>query len=303
MKNIKVKYLLFRGILFFLRQPIIRSITPDRWYLSGMYYLIMGQELNLRNPTLFNEKIQWLKLYNFKAEYTQMVDKYEVRKYVSQRIGEKYLVPLVGGPWDSFEDIDFELLPNQFVLKCTHDSGGVVICSDKAKLDKKKARVKLNNSLNRNYYWGGREKPYKGIKPKIIAEKYLGNEEGKELNDYKIMVFNGKAKCCFVCSERFTGDSLKVTFFDLSWNKLPFERRYPMSASPIEKPQNYELMIELAESLAREIPFNRVDFYEEKGQVYFGEMTFYPGGGMESFNPKEWDEIMGGWLELPKKNE
>ena len=299
----KTKYFLYRSILFFLRQQIIRNITPDKWYLSIMYYILVGSELNLDNPSSFNEKIQWLKLYDFKSEYTQMVDKYEVRKYVAERIGEEYLIPLIGGPWGNFEEINFELLPNKFVLKCTHDSGGVVICTDKSKFDKSSAREKINNSLNRNYYWGGREKVYKDIKPRIIAENYLVGDEATELNDYKIMVFNGKAKCSFVCSERFSGDKLKVTFFDLNWNKLPFERRYPQSLVSIKRPKNYELMIELAEILADGILFNRVDFYELNGRVYFGEMTFYPGGGLECFNPKEWDTIMGGWLELPTGHE
>jgi len=299
----KTFFFLHRAILFFLRQPIIRNITPDKWYLSIIYYILVGKELNLDNPSSFNEKIQWLKLNDFKYEYTQMVDKYQVRKYVAERIGEEHLIPLIGGPWDNFEEINFELLPNKFVLKCTHDSGGVVICSDKSKFDKSSAREKINNSLNRNYYWGGREKVYKDIKPRIIAETYLVDDDGTELNDYKIMVFNGKAKCSFVCSERFTEESLKVTFFDLDWNKMPFERRYPKSSILINRPQSYELMIQLAEILADGIPFNRVDFYEIKGHVYFGEMTFYPGGGLECFNPEEWDNILGGWLELPTENE
>ena len=299
----KLKHFIYRSILFFLRQPIIRNISPDEWYLYFMYYIKIGSHLNLNNPSTFNEKIQWLKLYGFKSEYTQMVDKYKVRNYVAEKIGEKYLVPLLGGPWDNFEDINFDLLPNEFVLKCTHDSGGVVICSDKSKFDRNNARERINNALNYNYYWGGREKPYRDIKPKIIAETHLVNDEGTELNDYKIMVFNGKAKCSFVCSDRFTEGKLKVTFFDLDWNKMPFERRYPKSSRVIDKPQNYQLMVKLAEILAEGILFNRVDFYEVNGRVYFGEMTFYPGGGMEDFNPKEWDNIIGEWLELPAKNE
>ena len=299
----KIKLFLYRSINFLLRQQIIRNITPDKWYLYFKYYTITGKELKIKNPLTFNEKIQWLKLYNFNPEYTKMVDKYEVRRYVSEKIGEEYLVPFIGGPWNSFEEINFENLPSQFVLKCTHDSGGLVICTDKSKFDKDDAKEKINNSLKRNYYWFGREKPYKDVKPMIIAEKFLVDEEGLELKDYKIMVFNGKAKLSFVCSERFTGEKLKVTFFDLEWNKMPFERRYPKSSILINKPQNYELMIELAEILADEIPFVRVDFYEVKGHVYFGEMTFYPGGGMENFNPEEWDTTLGEWLELPAENE
>lgn len=288
---------------YLLNRPLIRNVIPASWFLKVRYYWYMEKKLNLANPLTFNEKIQWLKLYNFKSKYTQMADKYEVRKYVAERIGEKYLIPHIGGPWDNFEDINLELLPNQFVLKCTHDSGTIVICSDKSKFDINSAREKLNKALNHNYYWRGREKPYKDIKPKIIAENYLVEDEGIELKDYKILVFNGKAKLSFVCSERFTRSKLKVTFFDLNWNKMPFERSYPKSSILIDKPQNYELMIELAEILAKGIPFIRVDFYEVKGHVYFGEMTFYPGGGMESFNPKEWDAKLGEWLELPTENE
>ncbi len=177
------------------------------------------------------------------------------------------------------------------------------MCSDKSKFDESRAKEKINNSLKSNYYWRGREKPYKNIKPRIIAENYLVEDEGEELKDYKIMVFNGKAKCSFVGSERFTSSTLKVTFFDLDWNEMPFERSYPKSSIKIDKPQNYELMIQLAETLAEGIPLVRVDFYEVRGHVYFGEMTFYPGGGMESFNPKEWDTILGEWLELPAENE
>lgn len=288
---------------YFLNRPIIRNITPASWFLKVRYYFYMEKKMNLANPLTFNEKIQWLKLYNFRSKYTQMADKHEVRKYVAERIGEEYLIPLIGGAWSRFEDINFESLPNQFVLKCTHDSGGVFVCSDKSKFDKKSAREKINNSLKSNYYWRGREKPYKNIKPRIIAENYLVEEEGVELKDYKIMVFNGKAKCSFVGSERFTSSKLKVTFFDLDWIVMPFERSYPKSSILIDKPQNYELMIQLAEILAEGIPFVRVDFYEVKGQVYFGEMTFYPGGGMESFSPEKWDTILGEWIELPTKYE
>ncbi len=288
---------------YILNRPLIRNLIPASWFLQVRYYWYLEKKLNLADPLTFNEKIQWLKLYDFKPKYTQMADKYGVRKYVAERIGEKYLIPLIGGPWDNFEDVNLELLPNQFVLKCTHDSGTIVICSDKSKFDINSAREKLNNALNHNYYWRGREKPYKDIKPRIIAENYLVEDEGIELKDYKIMVFNGKAKLSFVCSERFTMSKLKVTFFDLDWNKMPFERSYPKSSILIDKPQNYELMIELAEILADGIPFIRVDFYEVKGHVYFGEMTFYPGGGMESFNPKEWDAKIGEWLELPTEHE
>jgi hypothetical protein len=260
----------------------------------------MHKKLNIKNPKTFNEKLQWLKLYNRDPAYTMMADKYEVRKFITSKIGRNILVPLVGGPWRKFEDIDFDLLPNQFVLKCTHDSGGVVICKDKNRFDIKAAKEKINICLNRNYYWFGREWPYKNIKPQIIAENFFIDDSNIELKDYKIMVFNGKAKCSFTVSNRFLGEKFNVTFFDLNWNRLPFTRSYPASSIPIVKPYCYNEMIKYAEIISEGIPFARIDFYEIAGKVYFGEITFFPGGGMESFEPEEWDYELGSWLTLPE---
>lgn len=269
----------------------------DEEYLKKLFKCHMKRELNLDNPQTFNEKLQWLKLYDRKPEYTTMVDKYAVKKYVADIIGEEYIIPTLG-VWNHFDEIDFDKLPNQFVLKCTHDSGGIVICKDKNKLDLKSAKKKIEKCLKRNYYWSSREWPYKDVKPRIIAEPYMEDSKAYELIDYKFMCFNGEVKCSFTCSERFSEDGLKVTFFDKDWNVMPFERHYPASKNPPKKPINYDKMIQFSEQLSKGILFVRVDFYEINGQLFFGELTFYPGGGFEEFTPEEWDYKLGDFLKL-----
>ena len=274
----------------------------DRKYLEKKFLLKMGYKINLDNPKTFNEKLQWLKLYDRNPEYTKMVDKYDVKEYVSKIIGEEYIIPTIG-VYEKFNNIDFDKLPNQFVMKCTHDSGGIIICKDKKKLDINLARKKINKSLRNNYYYKHREWPYKNVKPRIIIEKYLDDGENSQLNDYKIMCFVGKAKCSFVCSERDNKDlGLAVTFFDLNWKKMPFERHYRSSGKKIKKPENYNKMIKLSEKLSKNIPFVRVDWYEINGKLYFGELTFFPGAGFEEFTPEKWDFRLGEMLKLPGKN-
>ena len=278
----------------------ITKRIPDETYLKLLFWLRMKKKLNLENPVTFNEKMQWLKLYNKNPEYTRLVDKYEVREYIKSRFGSELLVPLIG-VWNTWEEINFALLPERFVLKTTHDSGGVAICHNKSNWDIQKAKEKIRDSLSRNYFYLGREYPYRNIVPRIIGEEYLENEQANELIDYKVMCFNGKAKCIFTCTERFSDDGLKVTFFDLDWNRLPFERHYPSSRLEVKRPVNLEKMIQYAEMLSKNIPFLRVDFYEVNEQVYLGELTFYPGSGMEEFTPEIYDSILGSWLELPEK--
>lgn len=259
----------------------------------------MGKKLNLENPQTFNEKLQWLKLYDRDPRYTDLVDKYEVRKYISETIGKEYLIPLIG-VWDKFEDINFSKLPNQFVLKCTHDSGGVIICSDKTKLDISKARKKINKSLKRNFYYRAREWPYKNIKPRIICEKYMVDESGTELKDYKFMCFNGEVKCCFVCLNRNSIDGLNIDIYDNNWELMPFRRpNNRNSGIKIPKPRNFNKMIKFAEELSKDKSFLRVDFYEVNGQLYFGELTFYPSAGFEKFSPESYDYLLGSWIKLP----
>lgn len=272
----------------------------DKKYLIYKFECLMRYELNLENPITFNEKLQWLKLYDRNPEYTTMVDKFAVKEYVASKIGEQYLIPTLG-VWDSFDNIDFTNLPNQFVLKCTHDSGGIVICRDKSTFDRQSAKKKLSDSLKTNFFWCSREWPYKNVKPQIIAEKYIKDNKQSELKDYKLMCFNGKVECSFVCEDRYKDTGLKVTFYDADWNVMPFERHYPRNSVLCERPKKYDLMVELAEKLSENIPFVRVDFYEVQGKVYFGEMTFYPGAGFEEFNPPEWDKKLGDWLVLPDR--
>lgn len=296
MKNItldKINNFKFR----LLRRLGIYNKLSDEKFLKKLYKLKSGQNLDLENPKTFNEKLQWLKIHDRKPIYTNYVDKYEVKKIISKAIGEEYVIPTIE-VYEKFEDIDFEKLPNQFVIKCTHDSGGLVIVKDKTKLNYKKARKKINHCLRRNYYWSSREWPYKDIHPRIIIEPYMEDLKNHELIDYKIMCFDGKAKMLFTCTERFSEDGLKVTFFDLEWNKLPFERKYKSSSKKIEKPVNFQKMIEFSEKLSQEITFVRVDWYEINGKLYFGELTFYPGSGYEFFNPEEWDYKLGEWINL-----
>ena len=273
------------------------NFMPDTSYLKLYYWARTGKKLNLKKPQTFNEKLQWIKLYDRKPEYTMMVDKYEVKKYIADTIGEKYVIPTLG-VWDSFNDIDFDSLPQQFVLKCTHDSGGLVICKDKSKLDMNETKTKIENSLKRNYYKHGREWPYKNVRKRIIAEEYIKPFSG-ELNDYKIFCFNGKAEITLVCSERFSRGGLKEDFFDKKWNHLDMRRiAHSNSEYKISSPRKYELMLKLAETLSENIPFIRCDFYETEDKIYFGELTFFPAGGFEGFSPEIWDKKLGDWINL-----
>ncbi len=272
----------------------------DRLYLSIIYKLRFGKRINWDNPKTFNEKLQWLKIYDRRPEYTTYVDKYKVREYIAKTIGEKYLIPLLG-VWDNPDKIDFDKLPNQFVLKCNHDSGSLCICKDKSTFNIEFAKSKLRKILKRNFYMEYREWPYKNVPRKIIAEKYMVDESEKmSLRDYKFLCFDGNVKCSFVCSDRFSKEGLHVTFFDNDWKVLPFERHYPARKEGLPKPKSYEEMIILAEKLSKGIPFVRVDFYEINGKVYFGELTFYPGSGFEEFTPRIADEWLGNLIKLPK---
>ena len=286
-----------------LKRILVKVLSPlnDKPYLSLLYRFKLKKKMNWNDPQTFNEKLQWLKLYNRKPEYTKMVDKYEVKKYVADLIGEEYIIPTLG-VWDRVEDIDFDTLPNQFVLKCTHDSGGLVICRDKSTLDIPEAIKKLKRSLKRNFYWYGREWPYKNVKPRIIAEKYMEDDRDKELRDYKFFCFDGKVKLLFIATERSNKNSeTKFDFFDTEYNHLNIRNGHPNSDKPVEKPQNFEKMKELSSVLSKGIPHVRVDFYEVNGKVKFGEMTFFHWSGLVPFEPEEWDHKIGSWIKLPEK--
>lgn len=292
----------------YLIYPYLGSLSllnwlPDAVYLKGCFRAKMGYKLSLKNPQTFSEKIQWLKLYDRNPEYTQMVDKYAVREYIKKTIGEEYLIPLLG-VWDSFDEIDFDELPNQFVLKTNHDSGTVVICKDKYTFDIEAARKKINKRINYNYYHLWREWPYKNVKPKIIAEQFMSSPGCDDLTDYKLMCFSGKVKCEFICTNRQSESGVNITVFDTAWNRLPFGRpNHPVDNNTIPEPLHHHKMISLAEKIAKDLEcsFVRVDFYEVDGKLYFGEITFYPGAGMEEFTPREWDYTLGSWIELPDR--
>ena len=274
-------------------------ILPDGVYLRLRYLIAFRKPLHLKNPRTFNEKLQWLKLYDRNPEYTRMVDKFEAKKYVAERIGEEYIVPTLG-VWDRFEEIDFDALPDQFVLKCTHDSGGLVICKDKKSLDLDAARRKITSCLKENYYWDYREWPYKNVKPRIIAEPYLRDDETGELWDYKFYTFGGEVKALLIISGRDTPDA-SGDYFDAEFHHLDMQWGYKNAKTLPAPPKSMEEMIRLAQLLSKSTPELRVDFYEINGKPFFGEMTFFDGGGFEKIVPEKWDRIFGDWVTLPQK--
>ena len=286
-------------ILLGLLQKTAR-LYPDTFYVKAHYRLVMGNKLNLKEPKTFNEKLQWLKLYDRNPEYIQMVDKIAVKKYVANIIGEEYIIPTLGS-WDKFEDIDFDKLPNQFVLKTNHSGGssGIVICKDKKTLDIEAAKEKLNKSLRTNYFYKTREWPYKKIKPRILAETYLEDESKSELKDYKFFCFNGDVKYCEVIANRRTG--MTIDFYDKEWNQVELrEPDFCPNASALHNmPSNYNEMIEIAHKLSKGFPFIRIDLYNVNKSIYFGEMTFTPASGLRKFEPREWSLIFGNWIKLP----
>ena len=273
---------------------------PDEEYLKKLFYASMGKTLNLDNPQTFNEKLQWLKLYNRRPEYTTMVDKYEVRKYIAQKLGTEYLIPLLG-VWDTPEEIDFNKLPDKFVLKCNHNSGlGMYICKDKSKMDVRKVKKELWKGLKQDYYLTGREWPYKNVKRKIIAEKYMEDDAVHELRDYKFFCFGGQVKCFKIDYDRFVDHH--ANYFDKEGKLLEFGEAIcpPVYDRKIDLPKSLSKMVEFAEKLTKEMPFLRVDFYDVNGKVYFGELTFFPASGLGRFIPEEWDLKMGEWIPLSR---
>lgn len=275
-------------------------LVSSKKILKAKYKKRMGHDLNLESPVTYTEKLQWLKLYDHRPEYTIMVDKYAVKQYIADRIGEEYVIPLLG-VWDRVEDIDFDSLPDRFVLKTTHDSGGLVICKDKSQLDVHAAKKKISCFLKRNYYNYNREWPYKNVKPRIIAEQYMEDSSYKELRDYKFFTFGGEPKVLYIAQGRGKGEPTVADFFDMDFNHLPFTIDHDMADIPPEKPKNFELMKGLASKLSEGTPQLRVDFYEVDGKVYFGEMTFFHCSGMAPFHPDEWNKTFGDWVVLPEK--
>lgn len=273
----------------------------DKFYLKVLWRMVMGYELDLKNPQTFNEKLQWLKLYDHNPLYTLLVDKYRVKDWVKERIGEQYVIPTLA-VYNSADEIQLESLPKQFVLKCNHDSGSVIICKDKECFDIFAAKEKLQNALDDNFYFYAREWPYKNVKPVIIAEPYLEDKKAKELPDYKFFCFDGEAKVLFIATNRQNAnDETRFDFFDMQFNHINVTNGHPNADVLPVKPECFDEMALLAAKLSVGLPQVRVDFYQVNGKVYFGEMTLFHFGGAVPFNPSSFDYELGEYLHLPKR--
>ena len=285
-----VRFLAFYGFLKHL---------PDRAYLKLIYKCQMGKKPDLEHPATYNEKLQWLKLHDHDPRYPHLADKCEVKQFVKEKIGEQYLIPTLG-VFETFDDIDFDALPRQFVIKCTHDSGSTVICRDKTTFDIEACRKKIQKALRTNYYLRWREWPYQKVKRRIMVEAYLEDEQTRELCDYKFFVFDGVVKAMFIAANRYS-DTKELTFdfYDRDFAHLPIRQGHPNADAPQKRPATFDEMIRLAETLAADLPHARVDFYEANGRIYFGEITFYHFSGAVPFEPETWDKTFGDWLRLP----
>lgn len=277
------------------------KFLPDEKYLSIMYKFYFGKKLNLENPKSFNEKLQWLKINNRKKEYSTYVDKYLVREYISSKIGVEYLIPLLG-VWNTPEEINFDSLPNQFVLKCNHNSGtGMCICKNKNELDLKKVKKDLKKGLRENYFYLGREWPYKDVQRKIIAEQYMVDESGCELKDYKVLCFNGEPKLIELHQGRFT-DHQSQDYYDINWQKTTISQSivggFGCSDIVVDKPLCFEKMMKFSKLLSANIPVVRIDWYVINEKLYFGEITFFDGSGFDGFDNPEDDIMLGEWINL-----
>lgn len=279
----------------------LRIHLSDDTYLKIKYRGATGKKLDLNNPKSFNEKLQWLKLHDRKPEYTIMADKYEAKNFVAQKIGNQYIIPTLG-VWNNFDEIDFNSLPNKFVLKCTHDSGGLVIVDDKSKLDMISAKNKINKCLNNNFYFYGREWPYKNIKPRIIAEQYISDKSSttdKGLTDYKFYCFNGKPLFLYVSQGLHEHSTAHISFLTINWEFAPFYRKdYKQFNTLPEKPSKFDEMKVIAEKLSYGHKFLRVDLYQVNEQIYFSELTFYPSSGFTLIDPPEWELKLGEQLKI-----
>ena len=268
---------------------------PDEDYLKRYYKARTGRELDLDHPKTFNEKLQWLKIHDRNPLYTKLADKYEVKEYVAGRIGNEHVIPTYG-VWERVEDICYKELPDRFVLKTTHDSGSVVICKDKNRFDIKKAQRKLNSSLKRNYFYKMREWPYKNIKPRIIAEKYMVDESKIELKDYKVLCFDSAPKLIELHQGRFAQEHF-MDYYDLDWNRTSICNIHEKpSLVSMPRPKCLAQMLDYSHILADGIPHVRVDWYVINDQLYFGEITFYDGSGYDLFIDERDDELLGSWI-------
>ncbi len=271
------------------------KFVPDEVYLKIIYRIKVGKKLDLTNPKTYTEKLQWLKLYDRKPVYTTMVDKYAAKQYIASIVGEEYVIPTLG-VWEDFDSIDFNTLPDKFVLKCTHDSGGLVMCTNKALLDIDNARSKIEKSLKTNFYWVGREWPYKNVKPQIIAEKYMTSEDEECLTDYKFFCFNGEPRIIYVSKDKSANPT--TDFFDDNGHILPIRMRDPNSDNPPKLPKQFDDMKRIARKLSKGMRHLRVDFYIVDEKIYVGELTFYHNGGFSEVKPEEWNYKMGSMISI-----
>ena len=276
----------------------LSTILSDRNYIRALYKHRFGKSINLDSPKTFNEKLNWLKLYGRNPRYTMMADKYEVKKIVADLIGEEYVVPCYG-VWNTIDEIDFDKLPNQFVVKATHDSSGALVCRDKSTFDVDAAKKHYHDIMKRNWFYQLREWVYKDIKPRMIVDKFLDDHSGHELRDYKFMCFNGEPKVMY-CTNK--AKDVYENFYDMDFNILDIDHGFRRHIPEFTKPDNFELMKELAGKLSAGIPFVRVDFFDVDNHVYFGEFTFYDWAGMKPFRDDKWEEILGSWITLPTDN-
>lgn len=277
------------------------KFLPDKLYLQIFYFTTTGKFINFKNPKGFCEKQQWLKVNDRRPEYSKLVDKLAVREHIDKVLGEGHMFPLLGY-WERFEDIDFDALPEQFVLKCNHDSGSTRVIKDKSALTKEELeemRFFYNKRLKRNYFYAGREYPYKGIeKNYIIAEQLMVDDKNpdKSIEDYKFFCFGGEPKVMFVATDRST--DCRFDFFDMDFNHLDLVNIHPLADKPIEKPEMFEEMKRIAAKLSQGMRFVRIDLYELNGKIYFGEYTFFHGGGFRLCEPPEWERRLGDWIDL-----
>lgn len=281
----------------------LNKLIPDEMYVRMIYRVQFGKKLDLDDPKTFNEKLNWAKLYDRNPEYTKMVDKIAVRDYIEAKLGPGYAVPLLG-IYKSFDEIPFDNLPDQFVIKTNHDSAGYVICKDKKTFDIESAKKKLNKHLARNYFWMGREWPYKNIKPQLLVEEYMQDGDKEDLNDWKFYCANGKPFLFYTTFERGSKRGLSMNYYNMDGSRIPVRHcNYPNYDGDLVRPENFEEMVRIAEKLSEGISFVRVDLYEVNGKVYFGELTFFPGCGIEGVIPDDYDRIWGDMIGLPEKHQ
>ena len=275
----------------------LAPVLPDEFFTKVRFKLTMGYWMDFNNPQTYNEKLQWLKLNDIHPEFTKLVDKIDAKEYIAKKVGKQYIIPTIA-TWNSVDEINWDTLPNQFVIKSTNDSGGVVVCKDKSRLNIQQAKKKLKKLGKRDYSQISKEYPYKAVPHRFIAEEYMEDESGFELKDYKIFCFDGKAKFLFVATGRQSND-IRFDFFDIEYNHLPVINGHPNADSIPSKPVNFDKMIDLAEQISNGMRHVRVDLYNINGKIYFGELTFFHWSGIVPFEPFEWDVKFGEFLKLP----